>query len=57
LSLTDCEMACPCVFLNAPTEGECTVLVGWHIEQGSFGNVGLDGLNVAMAAYSPGHML
>jgi hypothetical protein len=50
-------MACPCVFLNAPTEGECTVLVGWHIEQGSFGNVGLDGLNVAMAAYSPGHML
>jgi hypothetical protein len=53
----NCTVACPCVFLNAPTEGECTVLVGWHIEQGRFGEVALDGLNVAMAAYSPGHML
>ncbi len=53
----NCALACPCVFLEAPTEGECTVLVGWHIEQGRFGEVTLDGLNVAMAAYSPGHML
>jgi hypothetical protein len=53
----NCEMACPCVFLNAPTDGECTLLVGWHIAQGRFGEVTLDGLNVAMAAYSPGHML
>lgn len=53
----NCAMACPCVFLSAPTEGECTVLVGWHIEQGRFGEVALDGLNVAMAAYSSGHML
>jgi hypothetical protein len=53
----NCVLACPCVFLSAPTDGECTVLVGWHIEQGRFGEVALDGLNVAMAAYSPGHML
>ena len=53
----NCDIACPCIFLNAPTGGECTVLVGWHIEQGRFGEVALDGLNVAMAAYSPGHML
>jgi hypothetical protein len=53
----NCIIACPCVFLNAPTDGECTVLVGWHIEQGRFGEVALDRLNVAMAAYSPGHML
>lgn len=32
------------------------MLVGWHIEQGRFGEVALDRLNVAMAAYSPGHM-
>jgi hypothetical protein len=32
------------------------VLVGWHIEQGRFGQATLDGLNVAMAIYSPGDM-
>lgn len=53
----NCDAACPCVFLSAPTEGECTVLVGWHIEQGSDDGVSLDGLNVALAVHSPGHML
>lgn len=53
----NCDVACPCVFLSAPTPGECTVLVGWHIDQGGFGDVSLDGLNVALAVYSPGHML
>jgi hypothetical protein len=53
----NCDAACPCVFLGPPTQGECTVLVAWHIDKGNFGNMGLDGLNVALAAYSPGHML
>lgn len=52
----NCEVACPCVFLSAPTTGECTALVGWHIERGSFDQVSLDGLNVALAVYAPGHM-
>lgn len=53
----NCDAACPCVFLSAPTSGDCTVLVGWHINEGSFGDVALDGLNVALAVNSPGHML
>lgn len=53
----NCDAACPCVFLSAPTTGECTVLVGWHIESGSDDNVELDGLNVALAVHSPGHMM
>lgn len=52
----NCEAACPCVFLGAPTEGECTALVGWHIEKGTFGNVDLGNLNVALSVHSPGHM-
>lgn len=52
----NCETACPCVFLSAPTGGECTVLIGWHIDNGHFGDVSLDGLNVALAVHSPGHM-
>lgn len=53
----NCEAACPCVFLSRPSEGECTVLIGWHIEDGADGEVRLDGLNVALAVYSPGHMM
>jgi hypothetical protein len=53
----NCEVACPCVFLSAPTSGECTVLVGWHIDQGSFGDINLNGLNAALAVHSPGNMV
>lgn len=52
----NCEAACPCVFLSAPTEEECTALIGWHIDKGNFGNVDLGNLNVALAVLSPGHM-
>jgi hypothetical protein len=52
----NCEAACTCVFLSPPTEDDCTVLVGWHIDDGQFDGTRLDGLNVAMAVYSPGHM-
>jgi hypothetical protein len=53
----NCNVACPCVFLSPPTEGECTVLVGWHIDKGNFDRTKLDGLNVALAVYSPGTMV
>ncbi len=53
----NCEVACPCVFLSPPTEGDCTVLVGWHIDNGGFDHVKLDGLNVALAVHSPGTMV
>ena len=53
----NCETACPCIFLSPPTTGDCTVLVAWHIDDGKMGNTGLGGLNVAMAAHSPGHMM
>jgi hypothetical protein len=52
-----CDTACPCAFLSAPTKDACTLLAGWHIDQGKLGDVSLDGLNVAFAAYSPGHMM
>ncbi|HZP44397.1 MAG TPA: DUF1326 domain-containing protein [Candidatus Binataceae bacterium] len=52
----NCETACPCVFLSPPTAGECTVLVAWHIDEGRFAQISLDGLNVVLAVHSPGHM-
>lgn len=52
-----CDVACPCTFLSAPTNGDCTAILGWHIENGNFTGADLDGLNIALAVYSPGHML
>ena len=52
----NCDTACPCVFLSAPTTGECTALVGWHIDDGAHEGLPLGGLNVALAVHSPGHM-
>jgi len=43
----NCDTACPCVFLSEPTEDDCTVLVGWHIEKGHAEGLQLDELNVA----------
>lgn len=53
----NCEVACPCVFMSPPTSGECTVLIAWHIDHGSFGEIDLAALNTVLAAHSPGHML
>src|ERR1700751_1566543 len=53
----NCDIACPGVFLNPPTSGECTLLFAWHIDQGRFGQTDLNGLNAVLAVYSPGHMM
>lgn len=58
----NCTVVCPClVSTNAPltsrpTEGECRVLLAFHIDKGNYGGVPLDGLNVALAVRSPGPM-
>ena len=52
----NCVTACPCVWLQPPSEGNCKLMVAWHIERGHFNDQSLDGLNVALACYSPGHM-
>jgi hypothetical protein len=53
----NCNVGCPCVFTSDPTEGHCTVLLAWHVETGRHGDLSLDGMNVALAAYTPGNML
>src|SRR5215467_1051379 len=53
----NCDAACPCIFLGPPTRGDCTLLVAWHIDQGHFGDIRLNGLNTVLAVHSPGHML
>jgi hypothetical protein len=45
-----CQVACPCNFTGAPTEGECKVVVAWHVDEGRYGAVDLAGLNAALFA-------
>lgn len=52
----NCEAICPCVVLGTPTEGQCTAILGWHIEDGHHEQVRLDGLNVAMLAHADSNM-
>ena len=52
----NCLSACPCVWKNPPSEGDCKLLVSWHIEHGHFDDVSLNDLNVALACYAPGNM-
>ena len=58
----NCAVVCPCLISPAapltarPTEGSCDVALVFHIDQGAYGTVGLDGLNVAIAAHTPGAM-
>ena len=53
----NCDAACPCVFLSPPTQGDCTAVVAWHIDHGRYGDISLDGLNVALAVHAPGNMV
>jgi hypothetical protein len=40
------RIPCPCTFAQAPSEGDCAGILAWHINEGNYGDVELDGLNV-----------
>jgi hypothetical protein len=58
----NCDVVCPCLFspnaplTSMPTAGACEVAFGFHVDRGSYGDIPLDGLNVALAARTPGVM-
>lgn len=52
----NCDTVCPCVFLGDPDQGECDVIVAWHIQTGHFDKTPLDGLSVVAVFHAPGNM-
>jgi hypothetical protein len=58
----NCGVVCPCVVSPAapltsrPTEGDCHVAFFYHINQGAYGDVKIDGLNAAVFVSSQGPM-
>jgi hypothetical protein len=43
-----CTIPCPCSWAQEPTYGDCDGVLAWHIREGRYGDVSLDGLNVVM---------
>ena len=44
----NCDYGCPCNVNGRPTTGKCEGGWTWHIEQGSYGDLRLDGLNIGL---------
>jgi hypothetical protein len=49
----NCNYGCPCNFSGFPTDNRCEALVGYHIRQGHYGNVVLNGLDCVYAVAWP----
>jgi len=52
----NCNWGCPCDFNAPPSKGYCEGTWSWHIDQGRFGDVTLDGLRFAAACKWPGQL-
>ena len=49
----NCDYGCPCNVNGRPSTGKCEGGWTWHIEQGSYGEVPLEGLNIGLYANWP----
>jgi hypothetical protein len=54
LDSCNCDWGCPCQFNAKPTHGNCEGVGGIHIIEGHYGNIKVDGLNMAWIASWPG---
>ncbi len=51
-----CSVPCPCTWAQAPTEGDCDGVIGYRVREGSYGDTGLDGLNIVAVAHFDGNI-
>jgi hypothetical protein len=50
----NCDWGCPCNFNALPTNGKCEGGWTWHVEDGAYGDVRLDGLSFSVFVNWPG---
>jgi len=50
----NCDYGCPCNFNALPTTGKCEGGWTWHVDDGAYGDVRLDGLNLSVYVDWPG---
>ena len=51
-----CAIACPCTFGQAPDNDLCEFVLFWHIVEGRYGDVALDGLSVVRVGSFDGNL-
>ena len=51
-----CNVPCPCTFAQAPSHGDCDGILAYHIRQGRYGEVPLDGLNLIGVGHFVGNI-
>jgi hypothetical protein len=51
-----CRVPCGCTFAQPPDDGVCEGILAWHIREGNYGDVRLDGLNVVMLGSFEGNI-
>lgn len=52
-----CSVPCPCIFAQAPTNGECEGVLAYHIRKGRYGDTPLDCMNALFLSYFKGKHL
>jgi hypothetical protein len=50
----NCDYGCPCNFNALPSHGKCEGGWTWHVDEGRYGDVPLDGLNFSVYVNWPG---
>jgi hypothetical protein len=53
LEYCSCDYGCPCESMAESTRGTCDGVVAMHIDEGYFGDVRLDGLNIVATFFFP----
>src|SRR4051794_10161243 len=51
-----CRVPCCCTFAQAPDDGQCDGILAWHVREGHYGDVTLDGLNFVMVGSFEGNL-
>jgi hypothetical protein len=51
-----CRIPCGCTFAQPPDEDQCDGLLAWHVREGNYGDVSLDGLNVVAVGQFSGNI-
>ena len=50
----NCDYGCPCNFQALPTMGKCEGGWTWHVDEGAYGDVPLDGITFTLTVNWPG---
>ncbi|MCY4387249.1 MAG: DUF1326 domain-containing protein [Desulfurellaceae bacterium] len=50
----NCDTVCACLIQNPPPRGRCDAALAFHVNQGSYGQTGLGGLNAVLVVSFPG---